>query len=88
MPVFSDPVVSLEDVRITRVSLSSLDLTVRVRIENKNMVGITLRELPFTVSSGTAMGGQALAQGNTGRASIPAREARSFPFPSQRRMMP
>lgn len=49
MPVFCDPVVTLEDVRFLKVSFSSLDLEVAIRVENPNPLGITLRELLFTV---------------------------------------
>jgi len=73
MPALSDPVVTLEDVRLRKVSLSSLDLEVMIRVENKNPLGITLRELPFTVLCSSGSTGQQLATGNTGRATIPAR---------------
>jgi LEA14-like dessication related protein len=70
MPVFCDPVVTLEDVRLLKVSLSSLDLKVAIRVENPNLLGITLRELPFTVLCSSGQTDQQLASGNTGRVKI------------------
>jgi LEA14-like dessication related protein len=70
MPVFCEPVVTLEDVRLLKVSLSSLDLKVAIRVENPNPLGITLRELPFTVLCSSGQTDQQLASGNTGRVKI------------------
>jgi len=72
MPLLRDPVVTLEDIRFRKISPSSLDLDVKVRVDNPNPFGITLRELPFTVlyASGDAL--QELATGNTGRVKIDA----------------
>ena len=70
MPVFCDPVVTLEDVRLLKVSLPSLDLEVAIRVENPNPLGITLRELPFTVLCSSGHTDQQLASGNTGRVKI------------------
>jgi LEA14-like dessication related protein len=66
MPVFCDPVVTLEDVRLRHFSLSSLYLVVIIRVENPNPLGITLRELPFTVLCSSGHTYQQLACGNTG----------------------
>ena len=70
MPVFCDPVVTLEDVRLLKVSLSSLDLEVTIRVENPNPLGITLRELPFTIFCSSGHTDRQLASGNTGRIQI------------------
>ena len=77
MPVLQDPVITLEDVRVRALSLASLDLLVKIRVENPNPLGITLRELPFTVtgSSGTgapagAVGGRAATSGAAARRGI------------------
>ncbi len=73
MPVLSDPVITLEEVRLRKVTLSSIDLEVMIRVENRNPLGITLRELPFSVQCSSGSTGQPLASGNTGRAKIAAR---------------
>lgn len=75
MPVLIDPVVTLEGVRLRAVSLSTLDLNVAIRVENKNPVGVTLKELPFTVFAGAAGEARELAKGNTGRAQIAAKNS-------------
>ncbi|MFA6224758.1 MAG: LEA type 2 family protein [Methanoregula sp.] len=73
MPVLHDPVVTLEDAKVRTISLSSLDLEVMIRVENPNLIGITLRELPFTVRCSSGNREQEIAAGNTGRIKIPAR---------------
>ncbi|PKL69690.1 MAG: hypothetical protein CVV30_09085 [Methanomicrobiales archaeon HGW-Methanomicrobiales-1] len=73
MPVMHDPVVTLEDVRVRKISLSALDLDVMIRVENPNLIGITLRQLPFTVMCSSGNRDQEIASGNTGRIQIPAR---------------
>jgi LEA14-like dessication related protein len=73
MLLLHDPVVSLETVRIQALSLSSIDLEVAIRVENPNALGITLRELPFTVLCSSGSRDQQIALGNTGRVKIPAR---------------
>lgn len=83
MPVLHDPVVTLEDARVRSISLSSLDLEVLIRVENPNLIGITLRELLFTVrcSSGTLH--QEIAAGNTGRVKIPAQGSTVLRVPTR-----
>lgn len=71
MTVLHEPVVSLEDVRVRKISLSSLDLEVTIRVENPNLIGITVRELPFTVLCSAGNQNQEIAKGNTGRVKIP-----------------
>jgi LEA14-like dessication related protein len=70
MPILKDPAVTLEDVRLRKVSLSSLELDVTIRVENPNFLGITLKELPFTVMCSSGHTDQQLASGNTGRVEI------------------
>ncbi|MDO9549646.1 MAG: LEA type 2 family protein [Methanoregula sp.] len=72
MPVLHDPVVTLEDVKVRAVSLSSLDLEVMIRVENPNLVGITLRQLPFAVQCSSGSQIKEIATGDTGRVKIPA----------------
>jgi LEA14-like dessication related protein len=73
MPILRDPVVTLEEVRLRKISLSSLDLEVMIRVQNDNPLGITLHELPFTVLCSSGRTDQQLAAGNTGRVKIAAR---------------
>lgn len=73
MPVLEEPVATLEDVRLRTLSLTSLDLEVTIRVENRNPLGITLRELPFTILCSSGHTEQQLASGNTGRVTIAAR---------------
>ncbi len=73
MPVLHDPVITLEDVRIRAFSLSSLVLEVMIRVENPNPLGITLRQLPFTVLYNQGDKQTEIASGDPGRTKIPAR---------------
>ncbi|MFZ1127057.1 LEA type 2 family protein [Methanoregula sp.] len=72
MPVFSNPVVTLEGVSLRKVSLSNLDLEVTIRVENHNPVGVTLKECPFAVLCKKEGDNRQIATGNTGNAKIPA----------------
>jgi LEA14-like dessication related protein len=72
MPVLHDPVVTLEDVRVRKISLSSLDLDVMIKVENPNLIGITLRQLPFAVQCSSGSQSEEIATGDTGRVKIPA----------------
>ena len=75
MPILHDPVVTLEGVSLANISLSTLDIEVAIRVENKNPVGATLKECPFAVlyqKDGTS---QQIATGNTGEAKIAASTA-------------
>jgi len=82
MPVLHDPVVTLEDVRVRKISLTSLDLDVMIRVENPNPVGITLRQLPFTVMCSSGNRDQEIAAGNTGRVKIPAQGSTVLRIPT------
>ena len=73
MPLLSDPTVTLEEVRLRKISFSSLDLDVAIRVDNPNPLGITLHELPFAVLCSSGKTDRELANGNTGRATIAAR---------------
>ena len=73
MPVLHEPVVSLEEVKIRTLSLSSITLEVMIRVQNENSLGVTLRELPFTVLCSAGDQNQEIAKGNTGRVKIPAK---------------
>lgn len=85
MPVLHDPVVTLEDARVRTISLSSLELEVMIRVENPNLIGITLRELPFTVRCSSGNRDQEIAAGNTGRIKIPAQGSTVLRIPTTSR---
>ncbi|MGB9176202.1 MAG: LEA type 2 family protein [Methanoregula sp.] len=70
MRMLNDPVVTLDEVRLTRITLASLDLDVAIRVENPNPLGITLRELRFVVLCRAGQTDQQLASGKTGRVKI------------------
>ncbi|NMB77673.1 MAG: LEA type 2 family protein [Methanomicrobiales archaeon] len=85
MPLLGDPVVTLEEVRLRRISLSSLDLEVVIRLDNPNPLGITLKELPFFVLCSSATNNPELARGNTGQVTIAARGSTVIRIPVQSR---
>jgi|WetSurMetagenome_2_1015567.scaffolds.fasta_scaffold03913_7 LEA14-like dessication related protein len=70
MPILKDPVITLEDIRLLKISFSNLELDVTIQVKNPNPLGITLRELPFTVLCSTGNTDQQIASGNTGRVKI------------------
>jgi len=82
MPYLKDPVVTLDDVRVRAISLSSLNLEVTIRVENPNSLGITLRQLPFTVMCSSGNREQEIACGNTGRVKIAARGSTVLRIPT------
>jgi LEA14-like dessication related protein len=76
MPEFKEPPVTLEQVKIHAIHFTSLDLEVRIKVQNPNPVSATLRDLPFTVyfydgeheresASGKAAGVEIPASGST-----------------------
>jgi len=73
MPILSDPIITLEGVSLRKVSLSTLDLEVAIRVENNNTVGVTLKECPFTVLCKKEGNTRQIASGNTGSAKISPR---------------
>jgi LEA14-like dessication related protein len=79
MSVLSDPVVTLDGVRLENVSLSSLDLLVSIRVENRNPVGATLESCPFSVSYDYAGTHEVIATGETGSAKIPGNSVTIVP---------
>ena len=81
MPVFSDPVVTIEGVSPRKVSLSTLDLEVAIRVENNNPIGVTLKECPFAVLCKKEGDTRQIAMGNTGSAKIPARSVTMLNVP-------
>jgi len=70
MPFLKEPAVTIERVTISALTLSALDLVVVLRVENPNLFGVTLRDLPFTVFCITGDKEQQIAAGNAGRITI------------------
>jgi len=79
MSVLSDPVVTLDGVRLESVSLSSVVLAVTIRVENKNPVGATLESCPFSVSCEQGGKSEVIATGETGSAKIPGNSITDLP---------
>lgn len=79
MSVLSDPVVTLEGVRLENISLSSVVLAVTIRVENKNPVGATLESCPFSVSFVLGGKNEVIATGETGSAKIPGNSVTVVP---------
>ena len=81
MQILRDPVITLEEVRVRALSLSTLDLDVSIRVVNPNPLGITLRELPFTVLCSSDQRDRVIATGNTGRVKIPSGKSTVLDIP-------
>lgn len=81
MPLLHGPEVSLEDVQLRSLSVTSLELDVVIRVENKNPVGVTLQELPFRVLCKDCETTREIATGNTGRVTIPAKSSSLLQVP-------
>jgi LEA14-like dessication related protein len=75
MPVLHEPIVTLEEVTLHSLSILSLELDVAIRVKNANPLGITIRELPFTVHCLAGNRKTQIACGNTGRMKIAARDS-------------
>jgi LEA14-like dessication related protein len=73
MPLLHQPEVSLEDVQLRTLSVSSLDLDVAIRVQNKNPFGVTVKEVPFKVLCKDCETTRQIATGNTGQVTIPAK---------------
>lgn len=72
MPLLHEPEVTLEDVQLGSLSVSSLELKVAIRVQNKNPFGVTVKEVPFKVLCRDCETTRQIASGNTGRVTIPA----------------
>jgi len=81
MPLLKEPSVALEGMKIRSVSQESLDLDVAIRVENPNLFGVTLRELPFLIQVPAGEHLKEIANGNTGTVSIPAKETSLLTIP-------
>ena len=81
MPLLKEPSVALEGIKIRSVSQESLDLDVAIRVENPNLFGVTLREIPFLILIPDGEHLKEIANGNSGTVSIPAKETSLFTIP-------
>jgi len=75
MQVLHEPVVSLEGVKIDRLTVSSIELDVAIRVQNKNPIGVTVKELPFRVLCEDCETTRLVATGNTGQITIPPNDS-------------
>lgn len=67
-----EPVITLEGVNIRAIHLTSLDLEVKLNVQNPNPIDAILRELPFTVFFRAGNRREEIAAGAAGRLEIPA----------------
>jgi len=81
MPVLNEPVVTLEEVKLRKLTLSSLELDVAIRVQNANPLGVTLKGLPFSVQCRAGDHDELIAAGNTGRVKIAARDSTLLHIP-------
>ncbi len=81
MPLLHEPEVSLEDVRLRSLSISSLELDVAIRVKNRNPLGVTVQEVPFTVLCRDCSAVRQIAAGNTGRVTISANDSTLITVP-------
>ncbi|HOX34441.1 MAG TPA: LEA type 2 family protein [Methanoregulaceae archaeon] len=81
MPILRDPSITIEDVKIRGVTLSSLEFDVAIRVQNPNIVGVTLREFPFLVLVQGGDGEREIANGNTGNVRIRSRDTTLLTVP-------
>ena len=81
MPILKEPSIALEGVKIRGVTLSSLELDVAIRVENPNIVGVTLREIAFVVLVQACDCRREIANGRTGNARIRARDTTILTIP-------
>ncbi len=81
MPLLHEPEVSLEDVRLRSLSISSLELDVAIRVKNKNPLGVTVQEVPFKVLCRDSQTTRQIASGNTGRVTIAANDSTLITVP-------
>lgn len=72
MPTLAEPIVTLEEVKIRSLHLTSLDLEVKLKVQNPNPIDAILRELPFTVFLLAGNRREEIASGNAGKMEIPA----------------
>ncbi|HII97892.1 MAG TPA: LEA type 2 family protein [Methanoregula sp.] len=81
MPLLHEPDVSLEDVRLRSLSISSLELDVAIRVKNRNPLGVIVQEVPFKVLCQDGSTSRQIAAGNTGRVTISANDGTLITVP-------
>jgi LEA14-like dessication related protein len=81
MPELNEPIVTLERVKIHAIHATSLDLEVKIKVQNLNSISATLREMPFTIFFKTGEHRKEIASGNTGRLEIAANSSTDVTIP-------
>ena len=81
MPLLHEPEVTLEEVQLGSLSVSSLELNVAIRVKNRNPLGVTVKEVPFKVLCRDCTTVRQIATGNTGRVTIPANDSTLLKVP-------
>ena len=81
MALFREPSITLQGVTVRSVTPDALELEVDIRVENPNPVGVTIRDLPFSVFCRAGEDTVRLATGKTGRAKIPGRGGTTLAVP-------
>jgi len=80
-PALREPTVTVTDLSMEDISLSSVTVLARVQVENPNPVGITIANLSFDVFYLTAEGEQYLGHGGRENLVIPKDSTTSFDIP-------
>ncbi len=81
MALLNSPVITLEAVKIRSLTLSTLELELNLRIDNPNLFGVTLRELPFTVLWRSKGNEQVIATGKVDGVKIQGRSSATLSLP-------
>lgn len=81
MPELKEPIVTLEQVEIHAIHFTSLDLEVKIKVQNSNPVSATLRGLPFTIYFHEGEREKEIASGNAAGVEIPANGATDIIVP-------
>jgi len=81
MALFREPSITLEGVTVRSVAADALELEVDIRVENPNLVGVTIRDLPFSVFCRTREESVRLATGNAGQVKIRGKGSTTLAVP-------
>lgn len=72
MPILREPSLAIDDLAVRGISLSHLDIEVRLRVTNPNFFGVVVRGVPFQLELHRERGETLeIAKGNVGRVKIP-----------------
>ena len=81
MRLFREPSITLEGVAVRSVAADALELEVDIRVENPNLVGVTIRDLPFAVFCRSGEENVRLATGNAGLVKIRGKGSTTLAVP-------